>query len=570
MCDRTQTLLVIFVVLMLCAPGCVEPPTARAPTPPTPDMGAGPGGDMGCDPALGPCAPPKKLRAAFAGVDHSCGIPHSHYPICWGRGSLERADPPSHKLELLALGARHGCGLALEDKRNHTKNQVVCWGQPPAPPTEIFGALSAGHEHTCGIGADLRCWGRGMEGQTNTPEAPVKPMTASPYGGCGDANGQILCWGELDGLGAKFEPLEDVEQLTAGSNHLCVLFSDGEVICRSLREDLEHHDPPPGLPPLESLHAGDRHTCGLAEGGEVFCWGEDRFGQLRAPDRRLAQLSAGARHNCGVALPLTDGLGELVCWGDGSMGQLRVTLESVEDVTLGPEHTCALYASGGIRCEGPVALRRAPEGRFTQLDAGARHTCAIRRGGQIVCWGDPSRQAPPDRPAQQVRVGEGLACALHEDGELSCWALEQGLAPNPPADLGPVEVFDVGRGQACAIESDGGALRCWGDGLVAEFAPEGSGWRAVAVAQTFACALDAQGSALCWGDTPDEAPPEAGGFESIAVGQGHACVRRGGAVTCWGQRDQGQTDVPDERALAVRASGTRSCVVDLDGVPRFF
>ncbi|RME23253.1 MAG: hypothetical protein D6798_13905, partial [Deltaproteobacteria bacterium] len=52
----------------------------------------------------------------------------------------------------------------------------------------------------------------------------------------------------------------------------------------------------------------------------------------------------------------------------------------------------------------------------------------------------------------------------------------------------------------------------------------------------FACALDADGRATCWGDDQHgqtEAPSDA--FVKISAGRTHACgLRADGTVRCWG------------------------------------
>ena len=52
----------------------------------------------------------------------------------------------------------------------------------------------------------------------------------------------------------------------------------------------------------------------------------------------------------------------------------------------------------------------------------------------------------------------------------------------------------------------------------------------------------------------DSLPPPKGDFTAIATGGGHTCgVRTNGAIACWGQNDNGETDPPSGEFIAVAA-----------------
>jgi hypothetical protein len=96
------------------------------------------------------------------------------------------------------------------------------------------------------------------------------------------------------------------------------------------------------------VSAGWYHSCAVEDSGELQCWGDNRYGQLDAPEGSFTQLSAGGYHSCAV-----EDSGELQCWGYNRHGQ-----------------------------------RDAPEGSFTQVSAGGGHSCAVEDSGDIQCWGN--------------------------------------------------------------------------------------------------------------------------------------------------------------------------------------
>ena len=99
-----------------------------------------------------------------------------------------------------------------------------------------FASISAGAEHTCGVGT----------------------------------NGYVGCWGS-DFFGKASPPDGEFSFVAAGWTHTCGVRADGSVACWGGGDDAEKTMPPGGE--FISVSAGDNHTCGVRTDGSVACWG---------------------------------------------------------------------------------------------------------------------------------------------------------------------------------------------------------------------------------------------------------------------------------------------------------
>jgi len=235
------------------------------------------------------------------------------------------------------------------------------------------------------------------------------------------------------------------------------------------------------------VSVGDDHVCALDTGGRAYCLGNNHSAQLgaRTPERcgivgesghracyptasepvplraggemRFTSVSAGRYVTCGL-----DADGRLFCWGQ----------------PLGPE---AAYTDRclGSRCSfAPVPLE--PGRRFVSVDMTAR--CAMERGGTALCWGGDFRTAGrfvTPWPGVHVADVDGDAetttrCAVAADGRVHCQGrAEFGLLGNGSRDSAatgtPVDhpgrfaqVAVMGTwAWACGLDGDG-AAHCWG------------------------------------------------------------------------------------------------------------
>jgi alpha-tubulin suppressor-like RCC1 family protein len=303
--------------------------------------GRGPNGELGNGARVGSSVPflvslAGTVASVSTGVSHTCALLASGAVQCWGRGAEGQ----------LGNGAT---------STRPTPVQVM-----DAPS---YRSISAGGRHSCGItsGGDLRCWGWGLYGQLGNGNTTTNVATPiQPQGGI------------------RFE------RVSAGARHTCALTADGSAYCWG---DNQHGQLGDGGSTMRTtptrvstalrftrISAGARHTCAIAQDGTAWCWGDNREGQLgngslspsrtptdvrSAPGFRLASVSAGGSHTCGI-----DAAGVVYCWGAGQFGQLG--------------------NGARILVGNPVQVGVA---LFTDLVVGSAHTCGVSRGTAAFCWG---------------------------------------------------------------------------------------------------------------------------------------------------------------------------------------
>ncbi len=379
-------------------PRGAAPEYRRAP-PPTPVAGP-----LGAASAPGPSVPAATPGGAIGPRMRPVPVPSSApAPV----EAFPRGEPPEPSTRgrtlLVAAGVVLGVVALVAG--------VVLWGpfgQDAAPPSATVNpsaisatTLSAGGEHSCGVGTDgvAVCWGNDRLGQSSPP-AGLAPtiVTAGYWHTCAlDRDGTAACWG-WDAHGQSTPP-SDVRftTISAGGGHTCALRQDGSPVCWGL-DDHGQASPPPGLV-LSAVAAGGEHACGLRQDATVACWGNDLVGQASPPPGvAMLSLSAGDGHTCGVQ---TDGLPR--CWGDQALGMSSPDREHpVLAISAGMQLTCALDVDGAANCWGNARVSGAgPGAQLRTISVGGRdnrvHVCALAAEGTPICWGadDENQSSPP-------------------------------------------------------------------------------------------------------------------------------------------------------------------------------
>jgi alpha-tubulin suppressor-like RCC1 family protein len=345
----------------------------------------------------------------------------------------------SHPVHFVSLTAApiHVCGLT-------TDGTAYCWGDrhdgqllgaggpvSASAPVQVrtplhFLRLSAGYDHTCGIGTDnlAYCWGRNYRGQLGTTSrdssfvpAPVADghayaaIDAGEFTTCAvGLDGQSYCWGNgyMGSLGNGatdlVQPTPSVvlltgtlAKITTSGVNSCGLTATDSINCWGSRYavGLDTVAPPcfdtngllrcpvpmafPEPGPWKDVTTGNYDACGLRQDGVARCWGRNQYGQLGGTtggdysttpvtvNAPVPFVSIAAGH--AFACALTSG-GIAYCWGSNAGGQLgNGTLDDLS----GPNGTSA----------GPVAGGHV----FESLAPGGGATCGMSVAGTAYCWG---------------------------------------------------------------------------------------------------------------------------------------------------------------------------------------
>lgn len=258
-----------------------------------------------------------------------------------------------------------------------------------------------------------------------------------------------------------------------------------------------------------SVSAGGNHACAVDTLSRAWCWGADGTaatgtfpatcgtvlqpfaGCVVAPapiatTLRFKEISAGRQHSCALTSD-----GTAYCWGSNQYGQLGGEAGSV-------------CLNGSIPCSAnPVQV---PGYTFSSISAGARTTCGITTSGVGKCW--------------------GYTIGPVQSGTQSFSTTPQTLKLATTGDSTWISIARPTNFNACGTASSAGAA-CWGlpsGGILGRGAPISFGIYApdpvamplgqAAVGENYACALDADGKAYCWGTSIQE---------SLGLGPGMIC-----------------------------------------------
>ena len=354
--------------------------------------------------------------------------------------------------------------------------------------------------------------------------------------GCALAvNGSVECWGDNDS-GQIDAPQGEFVEVSVSGSRSCAVALDASVRCWGADADL-------AIPAGDFAKVYADSLCGLRTDGEYVCWGQDgRYGALLdAPESEFEALSMELGYACALS---TDG--EVSCWGssanfEGDSPPAAAADGPFVSLSVGYGHACALAADGSVECWGnnDAGQAESRQGPFVQVTAGREFTCALDAAGEVSCWGHGSTDRRA-RALRRISAGHNFLCGiLASDATVSCWPqrtggglLEDELLEDEPRGGGYVDV-DAGRDYACALKADGQAV-CWGyrDDLweVFAFASE-QRYRAIAVGYRAACGLRTDGTGHCW--IPDWHPPGPGGqFAHVAAGP--CGIRPTRNIECWG------------------------------------
>jgi alpha-tubulin suppressor-like RCC1 family protein len=294
-----------------------------------------------------------------------------------------------------------------------------------------------------------------------------------------------------------------------------------------------------------SISVGSAHVCGVTSTGG-YCWGNDGTvaGVRTAPSPEatpgtdgFVQIRAAQGFTCGVTQD-----GRALCWGfnGGQLGNGEVGPPSgIPSPVQGALSFTTVSAAGAVLAFAP-------------------HACGLTAAGAAYCWGGNSwgqlgnggTIASPTPVAvagghifESISVGSQFTCGIVRERGAYCWgqatAGQLGDDPRDAADN-------------CAPAGSVAILPC---NMTPVRVPGGGSFTTISAGGNYACGLDAEGVAYCWGNNLDgqlgtgshfwtDTPARVSSsmrFTAIAAGTGSTCaLTRGREVLCWGSNHLGQ------------------------------
>jgi len=229
-----------------------------------------------------------------AGAYHTCALISDGTVTCWGNNSAGQLGTGSNTASNVPVAVTGG---ALTNK---TVTQIT-----------------AGAYHTCALISDgtVTCWGNNSAGQLGT-------------GGTTDSNVPVAVTGGV--LANK-----TVTQITAGDSHTCALISDGTVTCwgdNGYGQLGDGGTTDSNVPvavtggvlagkTVTHITAGSDHMCALISDGTVTCWGDNWVGQLGNGDNTTSNVPVAVVWLRNIDVPTVSGtveVGEILTADEGT------------------------------------------------------------------------------------------------------------------------------------------------------------------------------------------------------------------------------------------------------------
>ena len=116
-----------------------------------------------------------------------------------------------------------------------------------------FASISAGSEHTCGVGTDgyVGCWGNDLFDEATPPDGTFSSVSAGRVHTCGVRTDRtVACWGRGDNSEEATPPGGEFTSVSAWQGYTCGVRTDGTVACWGDDDDGESSPPEGHAPPV--------------------------------------------------------------------------------------------------------------------------------------------------------------------------------------------------------------------------------------------------------------------------------------------------------------------------------
>ncbi|KAL6658753.1 hypothetical protein ACP70R_002793 [Stipagrostis hirtigluma subsp. patula] len=225
-------------------------------------------------------------------------------------------------------------------------------------------------------------------------------------------------------------------------------------------------------------------------------------------------------------------------------------------IAAGTDFLCGLMSPAGGHAamrwwsftEEAAANRSRPVGRrlywgpsLRALSAGGPHVCGLSDDHDPACWEWPHLQLPKGLDFTRIALGQDFLCGIvsGDDTDMRCFGGMK--APSlPQTAAAAFKTVAAGHRHACAVDAEGG-LVCWGDGVPAVPAAElpANMW-AMALGRDTTCVLDGNGLVRCWGGAPVPPQYRRTAFVAIEADGDAVCgiLMSNYSVVCWGRSDR--------------------------------
>lgn len=289
------------------------------------------------------------------------------------------AEVSAQSFTQVAVGLSHLCGLSTDGSVDcRTKSHSVRYDSPDNLPPLV--AITAGHQHTCGI----------------------------------DDNGDVICWGGINYYNEQDVPAIDqpVESISAGINHTCAVDATSRVWCWGLNNNDQLQVPGNGLGVdgngFVKVAANNNASCGLTTTGKIDCWSSDTsITNTSALTGTFIDLDLEWGMGCG----LRDD-GSIQCWAssfappdNGPYSEIVVSLAAICGLNTNQQLDCALHP----RAESDPS-RYSTSTPFTTVESGKvvsrtkANICGVTFDGAIECIAAADLPGVPGSPEADVSV----------------------------------------------------------------------------------------------------------------------------------------------------------------------